>query len=118
MRPLTAGILSERRAAAPFGLAGGGAATKGANLLLRADGRAVSLGGKATVAVGAGDVLRILTPGGGGYGRAGGGGGGGGSGGGGGGGGGGGEDAADRAGAAAAVERGSVHAWRLLQESA
>lgn len=68
LRPLTASILSERRAVAPFGLLGGGPGAKGRNLLLKRDGQVVSLGGKATVRVEGGDRLRILTPGGGGYG--------------------------------------------------
>ena len=68
-------ILSERRAFAPWGLAGGGDGARGRNTLLRRDGsggkaRVVNLGGKASVAVAAGDVLRIETPGGGGYGGA------------------------------------------------
>lgn len=67
-RPLTVSILSERRAIAPFGMLGGLPASKGRNLLHRADGRVISLGGKATVEVVAGEVLEILTPGGGGYG--------------------------------------------------
>jgi 5-oxoprolinase (ATP-hydrolysing) len=78
LRPLTVGILSERRALPPFGLAGGGDAARGVNLWLQAqpaaDGaeafRVVSLGGKATVTMQAGDRLRLLTPGGGGYGAA------------------------------------------------
>jgi len=100
LRPLTVGILSERRARAPGGLAGGGAARPGLNLWLRAPpgcemlvsagggeeeaeeeeelprpgggagGAVVNLGGKATVVMGAGDRLRLITPGGGGYGAA------------------------------------------------
>lgn len=65
---MSAGILSERRAVPPFGLAGGEPGQRGRNLLLRPDGHVVSLGGKATLQLGAGDVLRIETPGGGGYG--------------------------------------------------
>ncbi|GLC33195.1 hypothetical protein PLESTB_000360500 [Pleodorina starrii] len=68
LRPLSAGILSERRAVRPFGLLGGGAAEPGLNLLIRRNGRTVNLGAKATVQLEAGDRLRILTPGGGGYG--------------------------------------------------
>jgi 5-oxoprolinase (ATP-hydrolysing) len=74
LRPLTVGILSERRALPPFGLAGGGDASRGVNLWLQRGGvesahpRAVSLGGKATVVMHAFDRLRLLTPGGGGYG--------------------------------------------------
>ncbi|GIL44669.1 hypothetical protein Vafri_2160 [Volvox africanus] len=65
---MSAGILSERRAARPFGLLGGKDAEPGINLLLRSNGRIVNLGAKATVQLEAGDRLRILTPGGGGYG--------------------------------------------------
>ncbi len=76
LRPLTVGILSERRALPPFGLAGGQDASRGVNLWLQRSGdeaappRAVSLGGKATVLMQAFDRLRLLTPGGGGYGDA------------------------------------------------
>ena len=72
------GILSERRALPPWGLAGGGDAARGVTLWLQRGGaeaaapRAVSLGGKATVVMQAFDRLRLLTPGGGGYGAAGG----------------------------------------------
>lgn len=65
---MTAGILSERRAVRPFGLLGGGPGAAGLNLLVRADGRTVNLGAKATIHVGAGDRLQIHTPGAGGYG--------------------------------------------------
>lgn len=66
---MTTGILSERRALRPFGLLGGCPAAAGLNLWLQAtSGKAISLGGKATACVGAGDRLRILTPGGGGFG--------------------------------------------------
>ncbi|EFJ47592.1 hypothetical protein VOLCADRAFT_61291, partial [Volvox carteri f. nagariensis] len=66
--PMSAGILSERRAVRPFGLLGGQPGDPGLNLLLRRDGRIVNLGAKATVYLEAGDQLRIVTPGGGGYG--------------------------------------------------
>ncbi|PSC69547.1 5-oxoprolinase isoform B [Micractinium conductrix] len=68
LRPLTASILSERRAVRPFGLLGGQPGDAGLNLWLRRDGMVVSLGGKATVQVEGGDCIRILTPGGGGFG--------------------------------------------------
>ncbi len=64
LRPMTACILSERRAVRPFGIMGGGAALAGINLLLTADGRQVSLGGKNDVQLKGGERLRILTPGG------------------------------------------------------
>lgn len=67
--PLVMSILSERRALAPFGLDGGQAGARGLNLLRRvADGYEVNLGGKNTVHVVPGDILTILTPGGGGFG--------------------------------------------------
>jgi len=66
--PVTASILSERRARAPFGLAGGEPGAVGRNLCLRADGSEEELPGHATVALARGDRLRIETPGGGGYG--------------------------------------------------
>lgn len=69
-RPLTVSILSERRAFAPFGLTGGHDGERGLNLLnFAADGRTVNLGGKNTVQVQPGDVLTILSPGGGGWGK-------------------------------------------------
>jgi N-methylhydantoinase B len=57
-------ILSERRVRAPWGLAGGATGMPGRNLL---DGKA--LGGKVELAVKAGQLLSIETPGGGGWGR-------------------------------------------------
>ena len=63
LRPMTACILSERRAVRPFGILGGGAALAGVNLLMTLDGREVSLGGKNTVQLKGGERLRILTPG-------------------------------------------------------
>jgi 5-oxoprolinase (ATP-hydrolysing) len=67
---VTASLLTERRATAPFGLAGGAPGAPGRNLCLRADGRVEELPGRATVALAPGDRLRIETPGGGGYGPA------------------------------------------------
>jgi len=69
--PMTVSVLSERRATQPYGLAGGEPGSRGLNLLTRANGKVLSLGGKATVPVHPWDRVRILTPGGGGYGRAG-----------------------------------------------
>ena len=58
-------ILSERRARGPAGIAGGGSAAPGRNLL-----NDERLDAKVTQSIRAGDVVRIETPGGGGYGRA------------------------------------------------
>jgi 5-oxoprolinase (ATP-hydrolysing) len=70
LEPMTAAILSGSRRVAPFGLAGGSAGQTGQNSLCHADGRTENLSGSALVAMAAGDVLRIETPGGGGYGQA------------------------------------------------
>jgi 5-oxoprolinase (ATP-hydrolysing) len=66
--PMTAAILSSHRLVAPFGLQGGSPGLTGRNWVERADGRVENLGGKAEVAMQAGDVLVIETPGGGGFG--------------------------------------------------
>ncbi|HUJ73518.1 MAG TPA: hydantoinase B/oxoprolinase family protein, partial [bacterium] len=68
LRPMSTAILSERRVFQPYGLAGGEPGARGRNLLIRKDGRLISLGGKNEVRVEAGDRIRIETPGGGGYG--------------------------------------------------
>jgi N-methylhydantoinase B/oxoprolinase/acetone carboxylase alpha subunit len=49
LRPLTACMLSERRAVRPFGLLGGGAGQPGLNLIIRRAGHAINLGAKACV---------------------------------------------------------------------
>lgn len=67
-RPVVVSILSERRVHAPRGLKGGNNGARGANYLIRKDNRRVYLGGKNTILVNAGEILQILTPGGGGYG--------------------------------------------------
>ena len=67
---MSAGMLANRRVIAPFGLNGGDAGALGINRLIRADGRVEALPATASVAVEAGDVFEILTPGGGGYGDA------------------------------------------------
>ena len=88
LRPMTVSVLTERRVFAPRGVAGGGDGKTGENALLVSDAaparfggdhetsretsrgrRVVNLGGKNSVTVAAGDILRILSPGGGGYGE-------------------------------------------------
>ncbi|KAL5711476.1 5-oxoprolinase (ATP-hydrolyzing) [Ranunculus cassubicifolius] len=66
--PVTVSILSERRVHAPKGLNGGKDGARGVNYLITKDKRRVYLGGKNTVEVQAGEILQILTPGGGGWG--------------------------------------------------
>ncbi|MGR8942447.1 MAG: hydantoinase B/oxoprolinase family protein, partial [Gammaproteobacteria bacterium] len=68
LEPMTAGILSNRRAIPPFGLNGGDAGKTGANTVIRRDGRIETLPGCAEVEMQAGDVFQIETPGGGGFG--------------------------------------------------
>jgi len=61
-------ILSDRRSRGPYGLAGGRAGAPGRNMLLRGKKR-LKIPAKANFLVGAGDVLRIESPGGGGWGK-------------------------------------------------
>lgn len=63
------GILSERRALSPYGMSGGEPGSRGVNLFRRhGTDHYISIGGKASLHVDPGDVVRIETPGGGGYG--------------------------------------------------
>lgn len=74
--PVTASILSERRVVAPHGLHGGKDGARGVNLWVRhivnengvEEERILTLGGRSTVDVTAGDRIIIKTPGGGGWG--------------------------------------------------
>jgi 5-oxoprolinase (ATP-hydrolysing) len=66
--PMTAAILANRRATAPFGLNGGGAAKPGRNYVRRRAGGIVELAATGKVDVEVGDRFVIETPGGGGYG--------------------------------------------------
>jgi len=68
LKPMTAAILSCRRKVAPHGLAGGGPGAVGVNRVERADGGIEELGPTDSVAMAAGDVFVIETPGGGGFG--------------------------------------------------
>ncbi|XP_037068536.1 5-oxoprolinase-like [Pollicipes pollicipes] len=71
-KPLTLSILTERRVFQPYSLDGGAPGARGQNLLLKHDGRTISLGAKTSVLVSTGDTFRLLTPGGGGFGSPGG----------------------------------------------
>jgi N-methylhydantoinase B/oxoprolinase/acetone carboxylase alpha subunit len=66
--PARVTIMSERRAFAPYGQAGGKPGAPGRNWLIRR-GRKTLLGSKANLQIEPGDVLRMETPGGGGFGR-------------------------------------------------
>ncbi len=62
-------LLADRRVFAPYGLNGGEAGAKGRSVLI-AKGEEKPLPGKCNLAVNAGDIVRIETPGGGGWGNA------------------------------------------------
>jgi N-methylhydantoinase B len=62
------GLLSDRRAIAPYGLAGGGPGAKGKNELI-SRGRRKRLASKCGIYATAGDIVRIESPGGGGWGK-------------------------------------------------
>ncbi|PXA98516.1 hypothetical protein DMC47_08270, partial [Nostoc sp. 3335mG] len=66
---MRAGILSNHRRVAPFGLDGGGDGAVGINRIERADGGIEDLPATASAEMAPGDVFVIQTPGGGGYGR-------------------------------------------------
>ncbi|MGI9577112.1 MAG: hydantoinase B/oxoprolinase family protein, partial [Microthrixaceae bacterium] len=68
----TASLITERRVSQPWGLAGGEPGAVGENWLLPGGdaARAERLADKCTIQLEAGDVLRMLTPGGGGWGRS------------------------------------------------
>ncbi len=69
LQPMTAAILSNRRATVPFGLAGGGSGAPGRNAVRRANGEIENLPATARADMHAGDAFIIETPGGGGYGE-------------------------------------------------
>ncbi|MBS1836503.1 MAG: hydantoinase B/oxoprolinase family protein [Actinobacteria bacterium] len=72
LKDATVSLITERRASQPWGLAGGEPGAVGENWLLPggAEARAERLPDKCTIQLKAGDVLRMLTPGGGGWGTA------------------------------------------------
>jgi 5-oxoprolinase (ATP-hydrolysing) len=68
LRPMTAAILSNRRAIPPYGMNGGAPGAPGRNAVERVDGRIEELASTQEISVNAGDIFIIETPGGGGYG--------------------------------------------------
>ena len=70
LEPVTLSLITERRRSVPWGAEGGGPGAAGENWLLPGgrEAEARRLPDKVTVALEAGDVIRILTPGGGGWG--------------------------------------------------
>jgi N-methylhydantoinase B/oxoprolinase/acetone carboxylase alpha subunit len=71
LEDVTVSLITERRVSRPWGLAGGGPGAPGENWLLPAgdEARAERLPDKCTIRMKFGDVLRMLTPGGGGWGE-------------------------------------------------
>jgi N-methylhydantoinase B/oxoprolinase/acetone carboxylase alpha subunit len=70
LEPTTVSLITERRISRPWGLDGGGPGATGENWFIP-DGdeaRAERLPDKCTITTKTGDVIRLLTPGGGGYG--------------------------------------------------
>jgi len=70
LEPMTAVMLANHRLVAPFGVAGGGDGAVGRNWVERVDGTREEFGATCEVAMEAGDVFVIQTPGGGGFGAA------------------------------------------------
>ena len=72
LEDVTVSLVTERRVSRPWGLAGGEPGSPGENWLIPGgdDSSATPLRDKCTVHMKAGDVLQIVTPGGGGWGRA------------------------------------------------
>ena len=68
LSPATVTILSDRRQSAPYGLQGGRPGATGENTLYRSGGEKVRLPAKVTFKAEPGDMLSLLTPGGGGWG--------------------------------------------------
>ena len=70
LAPITVSLVTERRVSRPWGLDGGAPGAAGENWLLPGgdEKRARRLLDKCTVTLAPGDVLRVLTPGGGGWG--------------------------------------------------
>ncbi|MEQ1491943.1 MAG: hydantoinase B/oxoprolinase family protein, partial [Terricaulis sp.] len=68
--PMTAAMLANRRATAPFGLNGGADGASGVNRVERAGGSVTKLAATGKAEMKPGDVFVIETPGGGGYGKA------------------------------------------------
>lgn len=69
LAPATVTILSDRRVAGPYGLQGGGPGKPGENYLIRSDGTRLKLKSKVSLRAERGDMISILTPGGGGWGE-------------------------------------------------
>ncbi len=69
LEDVTVSVITERRVSRPWGLSGGEPGAPGENWLVRGgEGQAERLPDKCTIRMKAGDVLRMLTPGGGGWG--------------------------------------------------
>ena len=70
LAPAEGTVITDRRISRPYGLAGGQPARAGHNSIVHANGDKVQIAGKARVKLARGQILRIVTPGGGGWGEA------------------------------------------------
>ena len=68
LAPAEGTVISDRRISRPYGLSGGQPAQPGRNAIIDADGTETLIAGKARVRLSRGQLLRIVTPGGGGWG--------------------------------------------------
>ncbi|MEO6435745.1 MAG: hydantoinase B/oxoprolinase family protein [Tepidisphaeraceae bacterium] len=71
LAPAEGTIITDRRVSRPYGLSGGQPAPAGRNSIVSADGVETLIAGKSRVKLSRGQVLRIVTPGGGGWGSGG-----------------------------------------------
>jgi N-methylhydantoinase B len=71
LAPAEGTVITDRRISRPYGLAGGQPARAGQNSIVNADRSEIPIAGKARVKLSRGQILRIVTPGGGGWGEAG-----------------------------------------------
>jgi N-methylhydantoinase B len=70
LTPCEGTVITDRRISRPYGLSGGSPASAGRNAIVAGPGDGTPIGGKSKVKLSRGDVLRIITPGGGGWGGA------------------------------------------------
>ena len=70
LAPAEGTVIADRRVSRPYGAAGGEPGRAGQNAILRSGGEVIAIPGKSHLKLARGDVLRIVTPGGGGWGEA------------------------------------------------
>lgn len=70
LEPMKVSLLTERREYPPYGIEGGEHGKCGANILIKKNGKEISLNGKEELVVNKGETILIKTPGGGGFGKS------------------------------------------------